>query len=202
MLQTVLSALLNVLLLAGLPFLVYALYQRRKHGRSWRESMERAGLRLGDLRYVGYCFAVGAVALAFLLFWFPPADVLAREGSAFEAFRGLGLGTRTAVAALLYGVVQTGFAEELLFRGLIAGSLSRRLPLIWANLLQALLFLLPHLLILLVAPELGAMLLVIFASALFAGWARIRSGSILGPWLLHALVNVTTALLVAARTAG
>ena len=46
--------------------------------------------------------------------------------------------------ALLYGVVKTGFAEELLFRGLIAGSLGRRLPLVWANLLQALIFLLPH----------------------------------------------------------
>jgi membrane protease YdiL (CAAX protease family) len=36
--------------------------------------------------------------------------------------------------ALLYGVVKTGFSEELLFRGLIAGSLSRRLPLLWATL--------------------------------------------------------------------
>jgi membrane protease YdiL (CAAX protease family) len=36
--------------------------------------------------------------------------------------------------AILYEVVKTGLPEELLFRGLIAGSLSRRLPVLWANL--------------------------------------------------------------------
>jgi membrane protease YdiL (CAAX protease family) len=49
--------------------------------------------------------------------------------------------------AFLNGVVQTAFAEGLLFRGLIGGSLSRRLSLLWANLSQAFIFLLPHFLI-------------------------------------------------------
>jgi len=39
--------------------------------------------------------------------------------------------------AFLNGVVQTAFAEELLFRGLIAGSLSRHLSSGWANFAQA-----------------------------------------------------------------
>jgi membrane protease YdiL (CAAX protease family) len=103
--------------------------------------------------------------------------------------------------ALLYGVVKTGFAEEFLFRGLIAGSLARRLPLPWANLAQALLFLLPHLLALRVMPETWGILPLVFAGALFAGWVRIRSGSIFGPWLLHAALNFTMCLSVAARTA-
>ncbi len=34
---------------------------------------------------------------------------------------------------LLYGAVQTGFSEEVLFRGIIAGSRSRRLPLLWGR---------------------------------------------------------------------
>ena len=38
---------------------------------------------------------------------------------------GLGLTGTSIAMALLYGVVKTGFAEELLFRGLIAGSLGR-----------------------------------------------------------------------------
>ena len=36
----------------------------------------------------------------------------------------------------------------------------------------------------------------------FTGWVRIRSGSILGPWLNHAVANVTICLSVAGRTAG
>ena len=58
--------------------------------------------------------------------------------------------------ALLYGVVKTGFPEELLFRGLIAGSLSRRFSLLWANVVQALIFLIPHLLVLRIMLRCGA----------------------------------------------
>ena len=104
--------------------------------------------------------------------------------------------------ALLYGVVKTGLAEEVLFRGLIAGSLSRRLSLVWANVCQALIFLAPHVAIVVLAmPETWGILPVNFAGSLFVGWARIKSGSMVGPWLVHATVNVATCLMVAARTA-
>ena len=96
--------------------------------------------------------------------------------------------------------VKTGFAEEFLFRGLIAGSLSRRLSFVWANLVQALIFLAPHLFILVVMPAMWPMLLLIFAGALFMGWVRIKSGSIVGPWLVHASVNMAMGLSVAIRT--
>ena len=65
---------------------------------------------------------------------------------------------------------------------------------------QALLFLLPHLLILRVAPELWPVLPLVFAGALLLGWIRIKSGSIVGPWLMHVSGNVTMALMVAIRT--
>ncbi len=120
----------------------------------------------------------------------------------YRQFAGLGLGGYTIARALLYGVVQTGFTEELLFRGLITGSLSRRLPALIANLAQALLFFLPHLGILLIATEawVWRTLPVVYAVALVLGWLRIQSGSILGSWLVHASSNVTMALVVAAHT--
>lgn len=103
--------------------------------------------------------------------------------------------------ALLYGVAQTGFTEELLFRGLIAGSLSRRFSLLWANLVQAFIFLIPHVLVLRIMPEMWGILPVIFAIALLVGWVRIKSRSIIGGWVIHASVNVATCLSVAIRTA-
>ena len=108
---------------------------------------------------------------------------------------------KNPTAPRLYRSVKTGFPEELLFRGLIAGSLSRRLPLLWANLGQALIFFIPHLLVLTVMPEMWGILPIIFAVALFCGWVRIKSGSIFGSWLLHASGNVAMCLSVAARTA-
>ena len=102
--------------------------------------------------------------------------------------------------ALFYGVVKTGFAEEFLFRGLVAGSLSRHFSVLWANLMQALIFLVPHLFVLFVMPEMSGILPLIFVGSLFLGWVRIKSGSMVGPWLVHASANVTMALSVAIRT--
>jgi membrane protease YdiL (CAAX protease family) len=196
------SALANVLVLAGVPFLCYYAYQKRRHGRGLGECAQRAGLQLGKTRYLVYCATFALVTAAALVIWPPPLEPFLRKGSAPAAFEGLGL-TLTAIAmALLYGVIKTGFAEEFLFRGLIAGSLARRLSLPWANVIQALIFLLPHLALLWIMPEMWGILPLVFASALFMGWVRIRSDSILGPWLVHATANVTTCLSVAARTAG
>jgi membrane protease YdiL (CAAX protease family) len=194
------SALLNLAVLGGLPFLVYFTYQRSRYKRGFREIARRAGLQLGGGRYLGYSLMAAVATVAVLVVWPPPLEPFLREGSPQRAFDGLGISGQAIAMALLYGVVQTGFAEELLFRGLIAGSLARRLPAGQANLLQALIFLAPHLLVLLVMPEMGWVLPLIFAGALFAGWLRFRSGSILGPWLIHATANVAVCLSVAART--
>lgn len=199
--NAIVSALLNVLVLAGLPWLGYALYGRLRHGRPFAESARRAGLQLGQRRYLGYS-ALFALAFSLPILALLPLEPLLRPGSPQRPFVGLGLSGTSIAMALLYGVVKTGFAEELLFRGLIAGSLARRLPLWSANLLQAAIFLLPHLLVLRHAPELWWLLPLVFASALFKGWVRIRSGSILGPWLIHAVANVGTCLYVAIRTVG
>jgi membrane protease YdiL (CAAX protease family) len=196
------SALLNLVVLAGIPFLAYFAYQRLRHRRRFLEVARRAGLQLGDARYVGYSLVVAAAGVAALLVWPPPLGPFLRDGSPQRPFVGLGLSGHAVAMALLYGLVQTGFAEEFLFRGLIAGSLARRWRLRWANLTQALIFLLPHLLVLSIMPEMGWVIPVILAGALFAGWARIESGSILGPWLIHGSANVTMCLSVAARTSS
>lgn len=195
------SALVNLLLLAGVPFLIYFTWQKWRRQRSFREIAQRAGLQLGLRRYLGYCFVFALIAVAILVIWPPPPDAFVREGSAQRAFAGLGLGGPAIPMALLYGVVKTGFTEELLFRGLIGGSLARRFSVLWANLAQAAIFLIPHLFVLRIMPELWGMLPVIFAASLFVGWVRIRSGSIVGPWLVHASVNIATCLNVAVRTA-
>ena len=97
---------------------------------------------------------------------------------------------------------KTGLPEEVLFRGLIAGALARRLPLLWANVLQALIFTAPHGLLLLIMPERWGLLFIIFAGSLVAGWMRIKSGSFFAPWIMHASGNVATGLIVAMGTAG
>ena len=195
------SALIQLLLLGGVPLLLYGLYHRIRHQRSWREIAQRAGLSAGDLRYAGYALAAAlAVAAALVAASRGAPGFFAREELAVRQFTGAGITLESVLAALVYGGIQTGLTEELVFRGLIGGSLGRRLPLPWANLGQALVFSLLHLPALLVAPELWPMMAAVAAVALFMGWLRLRSGSILGPWMVHAAANVTTALIAAAQS--
>jgi membrane protease YdiL (CAAX protease family) len=202
LLNAILSALLNLLLLGGFPFLGYCLYHRVRSGRSFRESAQRAGLRLGPPRYLIYSLGIALAGVIALLLWHPPLDAYTRPGSPQASFVGLGQSGAAWLMALLYGFIQTGCAEELLFRGLIAGSLARRLSLTWANLVQALIFLLPHLAILRVMPELRNILPLVFLGGLLTGWLRFRSGSVLGPTLIHGALNTAICLEVAIRTAG
>ena len=195
------SAVAQLLLLAGLPLLAYTVYHKWRHKRRWSEIAKRAGLSASPWRHILWSVALAVAVAVAIAIWSPPLEQFTREGSAQRRFVGLGLSQAAIVLALLYGAVQTGLTEEILFRGLIAGSLSRRLPIFWADVAQALIFLLPHLLILNVMPEAWPLLPLIFVGALVLGWLRIKSGSIIGPWLIHASANVAIALSVAIRTA-
>jgi membrane protease YdiL (CAAX protease family) len=196
----VVNALIAVLVLAGIPFLGYFIWHKWRHKRRFAEIARRAGLQGSGIRHLLISAVIALAVAGVLLLWQPPVAPFLQEGSPQRPFAGLGLGMQAIVMALLYGVVQTGFVEELVFRGLIAGSLARRLPLVWANLLQALIFMLPHLLILKTMPQMWMLLPLVFVLALAMGWVRIKSGSILGSWLMHATLNVTVCLMVAVRT--
>lgn len=196
------NAILNIVLFVGIPFLFYWGWHRWRHGRRLPEIARRAGLQVGDPRYIGWCAILAVVSVLALVLFPPPIEPMIREGSAQHDFAGLGLTGTSLAMSLVYGILKTGFPEEFFFRGLIAGSLGRRLPLLWANLIQALVFLAPHVLVVLVIPELWAFLPILFVASLVLGWARIRGESILGPWLVHAAANVATCLSVAIRSAG
>lgn len=201
-LDALLSALVNIVILVGIPFLIFYFYHKRKKSEyTVSELWSRAGTTIVVDRYFSYCAIFAAGIVLILVVWPPSIELFTREGSPQRSFVGLGLAGPAIPMALLYGVVKTGFAEEFLFRGLIAGSLSRRLSLVWANVVHALIFLVPHIVVIFISPELWSLLIVIFAGALFVGWVRIKSGSIVGPWLVHAAINTTMCLSIAARTA-
>jgi len=198
--QQVANTTVNLVLLVLIPGGAYALWHRLRHGRGLSEVCGRAGLRVGDTRYIGYSL-LAAAAVAVGVWLFPPdLEVAAREGAVQHRFVGAGISIDAILTALLYALVQTGFSEEFLFRGLIAGSLARRLRPLAANLLQAAIFLAPHLLLLFIMPEHWPLLILIFVGALFAGWVRIESESIIGPWIIHGVANLAVTVSTILRT--
>jgi membrane protease YdiL (CAAX protease family) len=113
------SAFLHVVDLAGVPFLVYFIYQQWRHKRSFSEIARRAGLQLSAWRYLAYSAAFALAGVVIIVLWPPPLELFTRQGSAQRQFVGLGFTMPAITLAILHGAVQTAFAEELLFRGLI-----------------------------------------------------------------------------------
>lgn len=200
LIQTAVNTSFNLVLLVGIPLLFYYAVHRRRHQRGIAEVMGRAGMRLGESRYLWYAAGGVVVVLLWIAVLPPDLEVITREGTVQHRFAGRGIDVDTVSSAALYALVQTGFSEEFLFRGLIAGSLGRRMSLVRANVLQAALFLAPHLLLLTIMPEHWPVLILVFIGALFAGWLRLRSGSIAGPWMLHGGANLVVTLSVLVRT--
>src|SRR2546427_13067717 len=106
-----LSAFVQVALLGGVPFVIYFIYQKRRHKRTFGEIARRAGLQLGAPRYLLYSLAFALVGVVMLVLWSPPVELLTRPGSVQRQFIGLGFSMRAIALACLNGVLQTAFAE-------------------------------------------------------------------------------------------
>ncbi len=99
-----LSAVLQVVILGGIPLLGYYAYQRLRHHRGSGDIMRRAGLQGSERRYLLYSLAFAVcVALVFAI-WPPPVDWFTGAGSAQHQFVGLGLGLPAIVLIFLYAV--------------------------------------------------------------------------------------------------
>jgi uncharacterized protein len=178
------------LILFSLPSLLYA---RRLHrsdaGR--REARKIVGLQPG--RRLDYLLAAViaplGIALALVLLNLIPTEVL--HGGSKNI-----VGTPDTAGGYV-AIIVLALAEEMLFRGFLAGLLFRRFGFATGNAIQAALFLAPHMLLLLVSTVLWPILPLQLTAGWVLGWLRERSNSIGPPWLLHSLTNLAAALLLA-----
>jgi len=197
-----LNALLSAILQVALTFLI-----------AWVVYLVMAGKRMSFSAFIGLtatpakAVLIGAMAgltLAAGILAVPGSiEILAGEGTVTgDTVRRFGGGALVAILAVT-AVFKTSLAEEVLFRGLIGKQLIRKLGFPIGNLMQAMLFGLVHL-VLLLAPTVNAAMVafaVVMTGALgwFNGWLneRLGGGSILPGWAAHASANLTTFLGVA-----
>jgi membrane protease YdiL (CAAX protease family) len=192
--MTVGDSIQNAVVIAS-PAAIYALIIRWRARLPLSEIKARLGLSCGKLRPM--LVALVACAPAALVGVWASAWTRGFQGSMLAPFVDARPSLAVLVSVTSYGMIATGIPEELLFRGLIAGALFRRLSFWKANVIQASIFLLPHLLILIVAPQLWALAILLpLTLGLFAGWLRHSSGSIAPGVLVHAVSNMAGALAV------
>jgi membrane protease YdiL (CAAX protease family) len=172
------------LILLSIPTVIYLLVRRRRTDRG-RRSM---GLTWGATN--DYIWAIVAVVvlggLSLAATKLIPADVLATVGTTNRI--------TTLVAAL--AVIVRAAGEEMLFRGFLQGVVSNRFGKAAGIWVQAVLFLFPHLALLLVSPLVWPILPAQFLTGLALGWLRSRHDSIAPTIAVHAVANVIAGLIV------
>lgn len=178
---------MSTLLVCLVPVAVYVVVQGWRDRAALRAALGRVGLGsfgrawpLAALVFLGLLVASSA-ALSFV-----PAEALHAPGVVLAATSAVG-----AVSVVLAVV-----GEELLFRGLIGGVLVRRLGFGVGNLLQALVFFAPHLLLLVVAPAVWPVLPVQFAAGWLLGWLRERADSVVPGIAVYAASNLLARVVV------
>jgi len=183
------------LILFSIPSLIYFTSQIRR-GEKWRSVLKNLGLKECNgafyLEGVGVAAAVGGLML--LVLRMVPSSVLESPMVSVSVYAGWPLSLSSFTYALLREAFYVALGEEILFRGLLGGYLERRFGFMKGNTMQAFIFLLPHLLLLLVSVSFWVVVVVQFLAGWILGWLRFRSGSILPGWLVHSLMNVLGAL--------
>lgn len=191
-----LSAVIQLLLFTIIPFVWWLIKARRQERFfSW------LGLRhivIKDKRAFVVSFFMSFILLLVpgLIFILTLAD---RSNIAATQFAGKGISA--VLQVLIHAFIQTGLSEEILFRGFLAKRLIKHLRFTAGNTIQALLFGLLHGLMLFSYAGLLSAVAVTLITAT-AGWMmgyineKQSGGSIISSWLLHALGNMTVAILM------
>ena len=183
------------LIVLTVPSLVYAVVRRRL-GDRWHEVLGKIGWQ--GSRPVFFLWGLGVVivvgALGWLAFQAVPSEVLQDPSINVSDYAGWALTLSSFLLVWLREAIYVALGEEVLFRGFLGGWLVRRLGFARGNTVQALVFLLPHLLLLLVSRRLWPVILVQLIAGWLLGLLRYRSDSILPGWLAHSLTNALGAL--------
>ena len=183
------------LIVLSVPSLVYVAVRRRL-GERWNEVLGKIGWQ--GSRPIFFLWSLGAVivvgGLGWLAFQAVPSEVLQDPNINISDYAGWTLSLTSFLLVWLREAIYVALGEEILFRGFLGGWLVRRLGFARGNTVQALVFLLPHLLLLLVSRSLWPVILVQLIAGWLLGLLRYRSNSILPGWLAHSLTNALGAL--------
>lgn len=138
-------------------------------------------------------FVILALISSFVLKFIP--DQLLSSSSHYA---GQSLSIRSILAALANEAINVALGEEIFFRGFLGNWLFRRIGFRLGNLIQAIIFLLPHLLLLNISSAIWPVFIVQLCDGWLQGWLLYKSKSILPGWLVHTAINLASAISIMA----
>lgn len=172
------------------PTIVFLIVQSRGEDRSFRIARQRVGLVWGTFAAYGWALLLllPMVLTGWLAIILVPSEV--RE------LPGVSIAQMTSLSVAV-GIVLRAVGEEVFFRGLLGGVLIRRLGFGWGNLLQTVLFLVPHRALLLIDVRMWPVIPVQFAAGWLLGWLRHTTGTFVPGAVVHVLANIVAGLITA-----
>lgn len=183
------------LIILSIPSLVL-IAVRKLQKKDWNSTLDLVGWKLSNWKHMALGLGLGLLPGLFspLLPEILPGDVMDQPGIAQSAYQGWKLTLPSFLLAFLREAFYTALGEEIFFRGFFGNFLIRKVGFAVGNILQAAVFLLPHLLLLTVSLKLWPVLIAQFIAGWLFGWLLYKSGSILPGWLAHSLSNAFGAL--------
>lgn len=203
MLNQVISAVLQVAVFTLIPFLVYIFRYKRIRGFGQYVGLvpsTRKAVLLSLL--ISVLFLAGALVMVLLHDGI--RAVMTTPPSVTGNLREMGFSAGSLVNLLIIAWIKTAFAEELFFRGFVAGRLVERFGYARGNALQALIFGVIHAVLFLALTAAGGLFIVfIFCLSTLAGYCigyikeKVGNNSIIPGWIAHGLGNTVSYALIA-----
>ena len=183
------------LIMLSIPSLIYFVI-RKWRGDKWKDVLEKIGCQ--GSRPICFLWSLGVIilvgGLGWLAFQAVPTSILQDPNINISDYSGWTLSVTSFLLMWLREAIYVALGEEIFFRGFLGGWLVRRLGFAIGNTVQALVFIMPHLLLLIVSQSLWPIIIVQLIAGWLLGWLRYRSNSILPGWFAHSLTNALGAL--------
>ena len=193
-----LGSVVQVLLFALIPFIVWLIAGRKKENFPKWLGIKKPEPEKPALKW--WSIAIGVMAVYFvistLIMKYMFSDLPNATADTFS-----GNGAAAIPAILVYSFIRTAFSEELLFRGFILKVLSGKMGAAAANIVQALLFGAMHGVPIFLKTQNAAALVLLTVLPACVGWVlgwldeKKNGGSIIPSWILHGTINLITALM-------
>ena len=192
----IISSIFQVLLFSLIPFVWWMITARKTISFfSW------VGLKKTVVanKKTFILWVAGCVFVLFICSFITPI-LIDQDASTMGQFAGQG--SRLIPSALVYGLIQTGLSEEILFRGFLGKRLISKFGFSVGNTVQALAFGLMHGVLFYFISTIGlGLVLIITLLTGFAGWVmgyineKQANGSIIPSYLIHGVGNALLAIL-------
>jgi membrane protease YdiL (CAAX protease family) len=182
--------------LFSIPSIIFIMVNRIRK-QNWSKIFQDLGWKLPVNKFLIIGLGMGLIPGLFSIFLpdILPISLLDQPGVAQSVYSDWPL----SVSYFLLAFIREGFyitlGEEILFRGFLGGLLFRKLGFALGNIIQSILFLVPHLLLLTISTQLWPLLIAQFLGGWLYGWLLNKSESILPSWLAHSLGNAFGATL-------